>query len=253
MDTEYLVRAHLDGESFLIDGNQVGLLMIHGFTATTTEVRLLANEFMKDGFTILAPLLTGHGTRPAELNKTSYLDWIALIEESYQTLLSRCTSIFVAGESMGALLALHLAATQPDIAGILCYSPAITVNNLWISMVLRYFVKEIKKNRSDDDLLWKGYKVNPVRASAEMYQLQRLVKSELHNIHQPLSIFVGGLDDRISSNSGNYLLNHVSSKIKDYFLYPESPHCMILDKDLPDIAANSLLFINSITTLRSKG
>ena len=38
----YMKNPHLDGESFYWQGNATGILLFHGFTATTTEVRLLA-------------------------------------------------------------------------------------------------------------------------------------------------------------------------------------------------------------------
>jgi len=35
---------HLEGGPFVWEGNRLGILLIHGFTATTTEVRLLAEK-----------------------------------------------------------------------------------------------------------------------------------------------------------------------------------------------------------------
>ncbi len=253
MGTEYLVRAELDGDTFTYTGNQFGVLLIHGFTATTTEVRLLADIFSDAGYTIHAPLLPGHGVTPTELNNTSFQQWIDEVEKAYHFIKSICPTVLVGGESMGALLSLHMAAIHPEVIGVLCYSPAISVKNLWISMVLRYLIQEIKKTRPEGDLKWKGYKVNPVRASAEMYQLQGLVRSELLQIHQPISIYIGGQDSRISKDAGFYILKNVSSKTKELNFYPESPHCMILAQDLPEIASRSLRFISSISNMSEIG
>jgi carboxylesterase len=128
MDTQFLLNADLDGNSFTYEGNNIGILLIHGFTATTTEVRLLADNLSKQGYTIHAPLLPGHGTTPDELNKTTYQNWIETVEEAYSFLHQKCPMIFIAGESMGALLSLHLAAKYREISGIICYSPAIQAN-----------------------------------------------------------------------------------------------------------------------------
>ncbi len=96
-------NAHLDGDAFLIEGNDIGVVLLHGFTATTAEVRLLADYLRGFGYTLAAPLLPGHGTQPAELNKTSWLDWYAAAEGAYLELRGKCTKVFVCGESMGAL------------------------------------------------------------------------------------------------------------------------------------------------------
>ena len=45
----------LAGKSFFWPGNATGLLLLHGFTATTAEVRLLADGFKNLGYTISAP------------------------------------------------------------------------------------------------------------------------------------------------------------------------------------------------------
>jgi len=53
----------LDGESFFFEGNEIGVALFHGFTATTAEVRPLAEYLRSFGYTLSAPLLPGHGTR----------------------------------------------------------------------------------------------------------------------------------------------------------------------------------------------
>ena len=35
------INPHMDGSSFFFPGGPVGILLIHGFTATTVEVRAL--------------------------------------------------------------------------------------------------------------------------------------------------------------------------------------------------------------------
>ena len=63
----YMKNPQLDGEDFFVQGNSTGILLIHGFTATTTEVRLLAENLHHVGFTVAGPLLPGHGTHPEDL------------------------------------------------------------------------------------------------------------------------------------------------------------------------------------------
>jgi len=247
MDTEFLLNADLDGNSFTFAGNEIGILLIHGFTATTTEVRLLANNLTKRGYTIHAPLLPGHGTTPDELNKTTYHNWIENVEEAYSYLHQKCPTIFVAGESMGALLALNLAMKHNEISGIICYSPAILAHHLWVSLLIRYFKSEIPKTGLSDDLPWKGYKVNPSRASAELFKLQNKVKKDLIKIQQPVCVFIGGKDIRISPKSGDYILDHIGSSLKEIHVFENSPHCMILAQDLPDIAEMTIAFIQNIS------
>jgi carboxylesterase len=245
MDTEYLLNADLDGNSFTYEGNKTGILLIHGFTATTAEVRLLADNLYNQGYSIHAPLLPGHGVTPNELNKTSFQDWIESVEDAYTLLRQKCSIIFVAGESMGALLSLYLAIKHQEISGVICYSPAVSVRYLWISLVARYFKTEILKTGPSDKLPWKGYKVNPTKASAELYKLQNIIKKDLIKVLSPVCVFIGRKDIRISPNSGSYILEHIGSYRKEIHLLENSPHCMILAQDLPEITKRTISFIQN--------
>jgi carboxylesterase len=52
----------LEGDSFFCEAGPFGILLIHGFTATTAEVRPLARRLLSVGYTISGPLLPGHDT-----------------------------------------------------------------------------------------------------------------------------------------------------------------------------------------------
>jgi esterase/lipase len=58
---------HLEGNSFYWHGNHIGILLSHGFTATTPEVRLLAQILHKTGYTIFAPLLPETADNPSDV------------------------------------------------------------------------------------------------------------------------------------------------------------------------------------------
>ena len=96
-------------ESFFLPGShdkEIGLLFIHGFTATTVEVRQIANYFHCEGYTVSAPLLPGHGTTPEDMNTKKVNDWIGAAEHAYVELREKKNRICVFGESMGGLLTL---------------------------------------------------------------------------------------------------------------------------------------------------
>jgi len=96
----YIKNPQLDGETFLLEGNNTGVLLFHGFTATTTEVRLIGECLNKAGFTVSAPLLPGHGTHPQDLNRVSWRDWIACGEKYLFELKKHCKKIIIGGGVM---------------------------------------------------------------------------------------------------------------------------------------------------------
>jgi carboxylesterase len=224
-------NAHLDGDAFLIEGNDIGVVLLHGFTATTAEVRLLADYLSGFGYTLAAPILPGHGTQPAELNKTSWLDWYAAAEAAYLELRGKCTKVFVCGESMGALLALLVASRYPQVDGVIAVAPALQIRGIGLSRIMQYFVKFRPKNQAEDNLPWKGYTVYPVRGLAQVAKLQIVVKKELGNITQPLLVFMGGKDASIHPESGKIIIDAVRSFEKELIYMPDSPHVMLLAED----------------------
>ena len=80
---DFMQNAHLPGDDFYWQGNKTGFLLNHGFTATTAEVRLIAELLHKEGYSVSAPLLPGHGTHPDDLNNASWEMWVHFAKKAY--------------------------------------------------------------------------------------------------------------------------------------------------------------------------
>ena len=52
---------HPAGQPFFYEGNDTGVLLIHGFTGTCGQMRPLGEALRGAGYTVMAPLLPGHG------------------------------------------------------------------------------------------------------------------------------------------------------------------------------------------------
>lgn len=102
--TSALQNPHLEGHTFTWEAGPVGVLLLHGFTATTSEVRPLARLLLEGGYTVSGPLLPGFGTTPEEANRVRWGNWVEAASLAYQELAGRCSTVFVGGESMGGLL-----------------------------------------------------------------------------------------------------------------------------------------------------
>jgi len=77
-------------------------------------MRILANGLHKAGFTVYAIQLAGHCGTEADLCKTTWQDWYKSVQDGADYLAKQVDNLFVAGLSMGALLALKLAADRPN-------------------------------------------------------------------------------------------------------------------------------------------
>ena len=148
-EESFILNPELEGESFFWKSGETGVLLLHGLTATTAEVRPLAKRLLNEGYTVSGILLPGHGTTPENLSQTDRKDWIKASEEAYNELKRECSSVIVGGESVGALIALRLASDYPEIKGLLLYAPAMSLAVSFLKKVFLVmvspFVFSVKK------------------------------------------------------------------------------------------------------------
>jgi len=238
---------HLDGDPFVLLGGRVGVLLIHGFTATTAEVRPMAERLHAKGFTVSATLLPGHNTHPKDANQYTWKDWVTSVEASYRELAKNCDQVFIGGESTGGLLALYLGSYHPEVAGLLTYAPALKINLRFLEIIKLHlaapFIPYIYKTDKGDDLPWKGYIVNPLKGSIQLLRLQRRVFQNINNIRRPILIVQGRLDTTVKPEVPEMIYNKVRSVIKEIHWMENSHHCVVLDHELDKVASITLQFI----------
>jgi carboxylesterase len=241
---------HLDGRSFTIQGTSTGILLLHGFTATTVEVRPLGEYLHSKGFTIAAPLLPGHGTRPEDLIGVRWMDWVRCVDEAYSNLQKTCSQIFVAGESMGGLLGLYLASIHPEIKGILLFAPALHIPGIWKAGWISPFIKIMRKRYiadSDDELSgqlpWQGYNVLTLPSLRQLRQLQKEINHRLPQIKQPALIFQGKQDRTVDPQGAFFIHGRIGSEDKALVWLQNSGHCVLLDIERELVMAQVFDFI----------
>ena len=170
---------HLEGDPFHFEGGPTGILLVHGFTATTAEMRPLAEYLHNKGFSVSAPLLPGHYTSPEDINNYRWKDWVSEVETAYQVLARRSERVFIGGESTGGLLALYLASYHPEIAGLLTYAPAlklmlrqVDVFKLHLAAPFIPYLRQddVEDDLKDDGLAWQGYMAKPLKGVIQLLQ-----------------------------------------------------------------------------------
>jgi carboxylesterase len=247
-----LVNPDLEGGTFFWQGGDTGVLLLHGITATTAEIRPLAKRLLEEGFTVSGILLPGHGTTPQELSRTHRNEWIKAVEDAYLELKKKCSSVIVGGESAGAVLALHLASEHTEIKGLLLYAPAMRFASSFLRtlflLIASPIVFSVKKKASSDrdEMPWQGYKVYPLRTLVQLLKLQWETKQRLCRIYQPILIMQANLDKTVDLRSGNIILNGVQSAVRESHWMEKSGHVVILDKQLDEVESTTLEFIRKI-------
>lgn len=114
-----------DTFSFYLEGtNGKGVLLLHGLTGIPAEMKFVARSLHREGFTIYAPLLAGHGIDHATLTKTGWKDWLASVVAAAEQLKTKIDHVYSAGICVGGKLGMLAAHQRPDlIDATAIYSP----------------------------------------------------------------------------------------------------------------------------------
>jgi len=91
-------------EPFFMPGGNTGCVLVHGFTGTPKEMRLMGEYLSEQGLTVLGIRLPGHATDLPDMIRVKWKDWLAAVEDGINILSNCCENIFVAGLSMGGIL-----------------------------------------------------------------------------------------------------------------------------------------------------
>lgn len=239
-------------EPYSFNGNKdTGLLLIHGFTGTTSSLKPIADYFSKKGYHIELPRLAGHGTKWEDLNEVKYQDWITDIESSFKQLKKRCSNIFVIGLSMGGTLSLVLAENYPEINGIVLINHACIFKDIRLIFVpiLKHFMKYAEGVAGDvknKDVKEIAYDRSPVLGVHELLKLIKIMKKNLYKINQPTLILKSKEDHVIPRESVSYVYERIQSVKKRVEWLTNSYHVATIDYDKDIIIEKIENFIKEI-------
>jgi carboxylesterase len=240
-------------EPWSSDGNEVGILVLHGFTGSPKSMRPWAEALAAEGWTVRLPLLPGHGTTWQDMNLTTWEDWYAEVEKGLRDLQSRCSTVFVMGLSMGGSLTLRLAEQHGDsIAGIVLVNPAVHSERPdrhllpLLQLVIGSFPgisNDIAKPGQDEG----AYDKIPLKAAHSLSQLWKQVKADIAKVTQPMLLFRSAVDHVVEPSNAAFILSHVSSTDKEEVVLADSFHVATLDYDAEVIVRDSIAFVRRLT------
>lgn len=241
-------------EPFSHDGDDVGVLLCHGFTGTPQALRPWAVHLARSGHSVRLPLLPGHGRTWQELSRTGWEDWYAAVDSAFTELASTCRAVVVGGLSMGGALALQLGERHGDaVSGLLLVNPAVRTDDLRRFAVptlrrLRASVGAIGNDVSKPGVTELAYDRTPTRALHSMMRGWRRVVADLPLVRQPVLLFRSVVDHVVPASSSAAVLRRISSTDVREVLCERSHHVATLDNDSVMIFERSVEFVTRVTT-----
>jgi carboxylesterase len=234
-------------------GRRIGVLLSHGFTGSPASIVPWGQYLAKQGYAVSVPLLPGHGTTWEQMCATTFDDYTTALEHEFDQLAARTDVVVVGGLSMGACLALWLAAKRPaDVAGLLLVNPAVASTNkqLLALPVLKYLVKAVPAIGNDikkPDVSEHAYPKTPLKPLHTMVRAWKQIREDLPKVTAPILLFRSAEDHVVDPSSARIILDNVSSRDATEKVLVNSYHVATLDNDAPEIFEQSADFVARVT------
>ncbi|UZX15820.1 alpha/beta fold hydrolase [Thermus sp. PS18] len=217
----------------------MNLLLLHGFTShPVLTLGPLPQVLREAGFQVSQPALPGHGTRPEDLLKVRWQDWLETARAFYRELPEPRG---VVGLSMGALLSALLAAETPTQA-LVALAPAMALKHPLapLAPLLAWLIPRFPGPDSIQDPELKkqnpNYPYFPTRALLQLLALMRRTPEVLPKVKANALVIEAGRDKVVDPAGVRSYHALLGSSRKEYLVFPESGHDLLLDRDREAVA-----------------
>ncbi|WP_075619827.1 alpha/beta hydrolase [Paenisporosarcina indica] len=236
---------------FFFEAGKRAVLLLHGFTGNSSDVRMLGRFLEKNGYTSLAPHYKGHGVPPEELIHTGPSDWWKDVMRGYDQLKAAgYEEIAVAGLSLGGVFSLKLGYTVP-VKGIvtMCAPMSMKTTEIMYEGVLKY-ARDYKRYEGKDAIRIEEEVVELQKQSMEsLPELRNLVydvRKHIDHVYAPLFVVQGRKDEVIDIDSATIIHDDVESFEKQIKWYEKSGHVITLDQEKEQLHEDILEFLQSL-------
>ncbi len=261
----------IDRTQFLPSGDYA-VLALHGLRSTPLELQPLLKALHRAGFTVDAPHLTGYGYSD-KASIGSWRDWLEEAVARFDTLAAKYSRVAICGLSMGATLALAVAAERKGaVAAIGALSTTLYFdgwNTPWYRFLspLGYFTplrhrmlihetspfgiknerlrEWIERQVAAGPISTVGASVVSLPALHEAEKLMRYTRSHLPQVVAPTLILHSSEDDIASLKSAFLVQRRVQAQVVSLVLLHDSYHMITLDNERDRVAALTVDFFQT--------
>lgn len=228
-------------EPFFYKGGPLGCLLVHGFTASPEEMRLLGEHLANEGHTVHGVRLAGHGTSVEDMARTRWQDWAASVQAGAHQLATESERLVVIGLSLGGALALLLG-PRLGAAGVVALAAPYTVPDERYRQhrLLARALAAVRPYRPKSKGQWfnpaaargrVAYAHNPLPSVIELDKLLAELRRALPGIHTPVRLIYSADDTYVPPSHGEKILARLGSARKELLRVEGCNHILTRDGD----------------------
>lgn len=239
-------------EPFSHTGSRLGALVLHGFTGNPSSVRVLADAFAAEGWSVEMPRLPGHGTTIEDMLDTRFDDWAAETEAAYQRLAARCDKVVVTGLSMGGALTMWLGMEHPEITALVCINAPIAMDPELEAMVDdliaagETLLPGIGSDIAKEGVVETAYAETPLLALKSLADTSAECRPRLGEIECPVLVLVSENDHVVSPTNSDIIAAELGGPV-ERASYPLSYHVITMDHEADAVTKRTLEFARKVT------
>lgn len=221
----------LQPQPFLFEGGSRAVLLLHGFTGNTSDVRMLGRFLERKGYTCYAPLYEGHGSTSQSFVQSTAANWWQSVQAGYELLIDKgYEEIAVAGLSLGGVFSLKIGYTF-DVKGIIpmCTPMYSRTKTALIQMVHSYIEQSTSTSLSDKEK--QALRILASRPVNSLINIIEKTRKNIRKITSPIFIVQARQDEVIDISSAETINETVRSEDKTLKWYENSTHVITLGEE----------------------
>ncbi|MDK6368773.1 MULTISPECIES: carboxylesterase [Aerococcus] len=233
------------------------VLLLHAYTGTANDQRMLGRRLNRENYTVLGPNFTGHATTDVDqLVETPTAQWI---EDGRQALAQLRADgyeeIAVFGLSLGSSIASRLLLDDDALLGGGVFSSPLMLDSIRDSQVPQAFIEYVKKvgqllGKSPEEIAAKVQAIQPKldRRLEDMDQMNGQICQDLAGLDKPYFIAQGEKDELIDGTAGSQLKAYLEDlgKHVDFVSYPEAGHVLTVGSNHKYLEDDVLKFLEGL-------
>lgn len=227
------------------------VLLLHGFTGHSADVRMLGRFLQKKGYTSSGPIYRGHGKAPEDLLVGGAATWWEDVQTAYQSLKEQgYQKIAVVGLSLGGVLGLKLAYSESVVGVAPMCSPMFFDNQAQLSAGFRYYSRQYKKFEGKNEEQVEKEVDQLIKDAEPLFEdlagLIKEVNQHIDHIYTPTLVIQAKDDEMINPKSASYIFDTVESEHKSLKWFEQAGHAITLGPKKEAVHEEIYQFLESL-------
>lgn len=230
------------------------VVLLHAYTGSPNDVRMLARKLEKENYTVIAPLFSGHGTMdPRDILTCSPLEWWEDAKQAVQVLIEDgFQEIAVFGLSLGGIFATKLMENYPEIVvgGGSFSSPIVPNQTLQIFPNFLKYCEIIfkKKGLTEQEIQTEIAQLSlPLEKQLEAIgQVTTEVYDKMTMIRVPVFLGQSAKDEMVDATKVYEMGQRLAETDHEIHWYSKSTHVLTISKDRHQFEQDIIYFLSKL-------